>query len=289
MSADARFFRVGVFVFLGSVAIASCAVLVGGGGLFQQQIVFETVFNESVQGLETGAPVKVRGVQIGSVSQIGFVSDFYSLREDVREHLRRDRLVLVRMKFTPIESDLVVDTEGRQQIDNLQEMIDSGLRMRLAQQGITGVAFVQADFLDPAMFPPMKVSWEPEVMYVPSAPSTIATITTAAERIAAKLEQADLDQVIRNLDTLLVSLNDKVSAVDAQGISRNAEEALEQANATMARVQRLVDGGRYDLQSSLENLRVATENLRALSETAREYPSLVILGQPPKQSEAVKP
>ncbi len=55
------------------------ALVIGGGSLFQKPIVVETVFDESVQGLDVGSPVKLRGVKIGTVSYIGLVGDNYVL------------------------------------------------------------------------------------------------------------------------------------------------------------------------------------------------------------------
>ena len=46
-------------------------------------------------------------------------------------------------------------------------MITKGLRVRLASQGITGAAFLEADYIDPEKFPPMEIIWEPKTYYVP--------------------------------------------------------------------------------------------------------------------------
>ena len=70
MSAEARYFRVGLFVLVGVALIGSCTVILGGRGLFKDPILLETYFDESVQGLEVGSPVKLRGVQLGTVSLV---------------------------------------------------------------------------------------------------------------------------------------------------------------------------------------------------------------------------
>ena len=64
MSAEARYFRVGLFVFVGLAAIAGTALVLGGRSFFAEKVTFETYFEESVQGLEVGSPVKLRGVGI---------------------------------------------------------------------------------------------------------------------------------------------------------------------------------------------------------------------------------
>ena len=71
MSAKANYFKIGVFI-LSAAALAVVGVIVlGAGALFEKKIIMETYFDESVQGLGIGAPVKYRGVTVGSVEHIG--------------------------------------------------------------------------------------------------------------------------------------------------------------------------------------------------------------------------
>jgi phospholipid/cholesterol/gamma-HCH transport system substrate-binding protein/paraquat-inducible protein B len=279
MSAEARYFRVGLFVLGGVVAAAAVAIVLGGGALFEHKIMFETYLDESVQGLEIGSPVKLRGVKLGSVSQISLVGEAYDL--PAQDRLRYGNHVLVRMELTPVEQGIGMDERGRR----LQQAIDQGLRVRLASQGITGVAFIEADFFDPEKHPPMTVAWRPRGMYVPSAPSTFKAISTAAERIFERLENTDVESVVQNLDSLLVTLNDKVEVLDMKRVEREMLQLLAEVRGTNTRIQRTVEAGRYDIEAALENLRVAAENFRDASETARSYPSYLILGSPPSHAE----
>ena len=61
---------IGVFV-IGAVALIVIAILVfGSGRLFRQTRDFVLYFDNSVNGLRIGAPVKIKGVEIGSVKDI---------------------------------------------------------------------------------------------------------------------------------------------------------------------------------------------------------------------------
>jgi len=313
MSAEARYFRVGLFVFSGAAAITLAALVLGGGQLFQQRTTFETYFASSVQGLEVGSPVKMRGVTIGQVDKISFVGDVYVLR-DAEDDRRFGNHVLVRM--TTPQSDPDEDPEERRA--ELQEQVDNGLRLRLTTSGITGTSFLEADFLDEERFPPMEIAWEPQAIYIPSAPSTLEQVTSGVERFISRLEALDIEGVVEELRRLLTVTSERVEALevgrvqdeaielmadlrktseelreivrasDLPGFSAQATEAVEEIHAAVVRVQRMMDAGRYDLEGALENLRIMSENLRELTATLRAQPSLLLRSAAPEKTSEVR-
>lgn len=300
---EARYFRVGLFVLAGIALAVATILVVGGGRVFARPVVMETSFDESVQGLDVGAPVKLRGVKLGTVRWIGFVRDRYDLpQEDARE----GRRVLVRM-----ELDVAPGVGHAQRAREVERMVERGLRLRLTPLGITGVSFLEADFLDKERFPPPEISWTPEVLYVPSAPSTITQITSAAERLMTRIDALDVEGLLTNFDRLLVNVNRAVETADVDGVqksvsallaelqgtveglraavrearvpavSEDVRGTLREASGALVRLQLLLDRGGEDLAATLENLRATTQNLRDVSETARSYPSFLLLGTPP--------
>src|SRR5947207_2923294 len=61
---------IGMFVISGlALGVLALAVL-GSGSLFRRSHKFVCFFDGSLNGLKVGAPLKVRGVEIGSVSEI---------------------------------------------------------------------------------------------------------------------------------------------------------------------------------------------------------------------------
>ncbi len=310
MSQEARYFRVGVFVLVGAALIVGGLLALGGGKFLRESVTFETVFDESVQGLEVGSSVKFRGAMLGRVSAIGTVSEFYpgeDLSQD--EQLLRDRLILVRFEMNSESGTGPADVYER--AAHVRQMIKRGLRLRITPLGITGTSFVEADYVDPQTNPPMKITWEPEVIYVPSTRSTLRKFSAAFEDFLQRLDHLEVEGVVDNLDELLAQLRraveqldlprlvnegtatlneiaaameevrSAVAAADLGGLSGDARNALEEADQTLARLRQSIDGGSYDLELALENLRVTTENLRDLSNTLREQPSLLLRSAPP--------
>ncbi len=311
MSDQARNVRVGAFV-LGGLALAlGCVLLLGAGSLLRRPVVVETVFDESVQGLGEGSAVYLRGVKIGEVTEIGFVGDHYDVSKSP-DPITTGQRVLVRMEIT------MKGEQGPRGQDGLDESIRRGLRLQLSPVGITGITILQADFLDPERYPPIEATWKPDHIYVPSAPSTITQLSSAADRLMTRINKLDVERLLTNLDLLLVNVNEVVERADIEGVQRSLSALLDDARLTSAelrgpvkqagladlnvevrkslaqlssaltRVQQLVDTGSDELGAAFENLRVTSENLRDASDTARSYPSLILFGQPPPTTRPVQ-
>ena len=185
MSAKANYHKIGVFIVLGLVTLIIAIVVLSGGKWFKKVVYWESYFDESVQGLTVGSPIKYRGVQVGTVDAIGFVGDVYGAELGKEDLLRYGRYILVRgsaADLTPhfTEEEKEAERGGR---------ISAGLRVRLASQGVTGVVYLEADYLDPQQYPALEVPWKPQAAYLSSAPSTVSVLGAALHTIARDLEK----------------------------------------------------------------------------------------------------
>src|SRR5689334_25420763 len=70
-----NYFKLGLFVVLALAAAVAMALIVGAQTLNKDTVRYHTYFDESVAGLDVGAPVKFRGVKIGSVAAIDIAPD----------------------------------------------------------------------------------------------------------------------------------------------------------------------------------------------------------------------
>ena len=68
MAAPTNHFKLGLFVIISFSAAVVTGIALGSEAMKKETTKYHTYFNESVQGLDVGAPVKFRGVTIGSVS-----------------------------------------------------------------------------------------------------------------------------------------------------------------------------------------------------------------------------
>lgn len=98
--------RLGLFIFLGTVLLVISIFLLGSKeSLFTSTTEIKSYFN-TVEGLKTGAPVRLSGYDVGSVSDISLASDT-SGRVEVK--MRIDNTLL---HFIRLDSEASIETEG---------------------------------------------------------------------------------------------------------------------------------------------------------------------------------
>ena len=252
MSAKANYFRLGIFIIVASAIFVAIVLALGAGNVFKRTITIETYFDESVQGLDVGSAVKYRGVQIGRVTRIGFTSTRYE--GDMPTKSRR-QYVLVEAELDPA---LVGGRES--DADYLREMIAAGLRARLAPVGITGTAYLEIDFVDPKAYPPLTISWQPSHVYIPSAPSTYNQIVSGAQKFLATLDNADIEGAINSIAVLARTANDKLGELPVGALAYDANAALKELRALLARLDRTVASP--EVAQGVKDLAAASARLR---------------------------
>lgn len=310
MSQKPNYFKIGLFVVLALLILAGAIIFFGGGKFFEQKVTVETYFDQSVQGLSVGSSLEFQGVQIGNVSYIGFAFNEYKTNRQyvlVRAQIYGNK-VAGKGKGRLHETD-------KARIEGFKEMISQGLRLQLASQGITGVAFLNAVYLDPERYPPLEHEWKPEYMYIPSAPGTISQITETIEELSDSINNIDFKQISQEIEKLVVSLNkavedakvgelskdlkelikglnDTVTELDTILKSNDAKQTLANVTAitsdlrtTLNRTDRLLSSREHSVKLTLENIERISEDMRELMETLKKYPSWVLFGNPPPHIE----
>ena len=198
---EANYWKIGLFVASGFLAIVGTLFYLGAQRLSRDKIEFTTYFDESVQGLDLGAPVKMRGVTIGTVSGITIAPDH--------------RLVQVTSECY-VDSMVRLNLGSEEELKNYEAPVPPDLRVQLATTGITGVKFLLVDFFtDPDDPPPLEFDTPPG--YLPSAPSTLKSLEDGFYTMANALPQT-LDAIT----SLAGTLERQVDAVDLTTIQAKA-------------------------------------------------------------------
>lgn len=252
--------KVGAFI-VSAVALLIAALFWLGAKRFDVDVVERvTYFDETVQGLEVGSPVKIRGVTLGKVVAILIAPDHRLV--EVRSELRADAMRRI---------NLLDESEGGSARNgaSLRE-----LRMVIAAQGITGVKYLEADFF-PSETPQLDLSFTPPTTYVPSAPSTLKNLEDAVRGLAEELPvvMRDTRSLIRTLDARLEEFDtDRISAAFAslaEEASRTLDQSLEGSLASelgrtlvsLQRVGEALDGDEGTLASVAADVSAARLSL----------------------------
>ncbi|HUU49892.1 MAG TPA: MlaD family protein, partial [Nitrospinota bacterium] len=242
----------------------------GAGMLFREELIVETYIDGSVQGLDVGAPVKFRGVKVGEVKEITLVRMAYKIRQTAYPY--------VVIRFTIDWALIGVEKEEREEfVTRLKVATEEvGFRVRLASQGLTGVAYLEADFLDPERFPPLEFDWEPKYPVIPSAPSTLTAIKESIDKISISLEKVNFEELADEVKGTLNAIEEKVEDIDTKGISDEAVGLLAEVRKTNKRFKKILDKPEIDdtlsdLKETMANANVLTGSLsNKLPETVAE-------------------
>lgn len=203
MSEKPHTVAIGAFV-LGSLLIAlSIALFLLGSGFGKNEKVV-MVFDGSVKGLNVGAPVALRGVQVGQVTNIEVVLD-----SDAVE------LIMV------VEADFNADNihiRGNINENLTEELLQRGLRAQLNTQSLlTGLLYIQLDF---------HPGSELKLADIESPYFQFPTVPTDLERIAKKLEDIDLTQLVDDLNNMGKDINNLVSSEEFQTLPVSLSKTL---------------------------------------------------------------
>lgn len=241
MSAKANQFRIGIFVVAGVGILAVALFLFGIRGTFEPMYRFETYVTGDVAGLSKGSAVKLRGVAVGKVKEIGFSWRLYGDAPP--------RCVVVRFEVEekvspfPPESDLEAE---------VRRVVENGFRAIVQSEGITGSSVLALKTVDPKIYPPLAVPWKPRDIYIPSAPSQFGQILDSLDRTLANLAALDLGKIGASADRALNSADAtirKLGELDLPALSRDVNRVTADASTAVREFQGLASDARKTLQA----------------------------------------
>jgi paraquat-inducible protein B len=204
---------------VGAFVVGGIALLIGGALTFgsiqflKPSVAVVMYFEEDLSGLDPGAPVTFRGVQIGEVTDVvlRFNSETKSFHSPVRVRIEPNRFQIEGKRPR---------TVGH----NLPLFIEQGLRAQLESQSVlTGKRFIQLAFRPDT--PARLVGQEGGEGEVPTIPSQMKELQAGVEGAFRKLEQTPLPELINDLRMTAQTLNAILMKVDGARLSAVADDA----------------------------------------------------------------
>jgi len=303
MDTKVNYAAVGLFVIILSMAMVAAGLWFGADLSGREYKRYSIYSSEAVTGLNTSAPVRYRGVDVGRVREISL------------DRKRPDRVHLV--------VEIATDTPLR---------IDT--RARLSSQGLTGIANVELTGGSPEMSEPEHPEGEPYPV-IPTAPSLMSRLDMALddglaslERISTQMEKLLMDDNLENIRGTLANVEELTRSLakhserldsvmlSAEGfmadggkltseLTRQLPDLFNRMDSALLSVNRMTDSladsgneigtasreGAESLQaitrttlpqlsSLLRELESLSIGIGALTEELSENPSLLLYGRP---------
>jgi paraquat-inducible protein B len=243
-------------------------------------------FEGSVRGLEIGSPVEMRGIRIGSVTDIEIVFD------------EKSPIPTIPVTIV-IEPERISGAGGKRAFKDLYEAarraVKNGLRAQLKTGSLlTGQLFVDLDYYPNA--PPAELVMVGKYPEVPTIPTELAAITKSVNHVLEKIASLPLDQVVADLRNMVRSTERLINspdvrqtmeslreaAVTSEGAVKQLELTLKQAESTLASADTLIGPKsqlRYDAVEMMKELRGAARSLRVLTDYLERHPEALIQGK----------
>ena len=246
-----------------------------------ERVLIDTLFEGSVGGLQPGAAVRFRGLQIGEVEalQAAIVDDAGRPQVSLRATLA---ISPSRIGVPDDAPDPAAAT-----LDALETQVALGLRARLATTGLIAQS-LQVELVEVPDAPPAALNLEAQPNpVIPSVPADLSSVATSVEGVLKRVSDLPLEQVVQNAAELLGNLNalvtdDRVrSAPENLGAlladlrtmldSSGIKQAPAELSALLASARQIVDQAVQaklvdDLAATLEAARGAVESIEGAAE-----------------------
>jgi paraquat-inducible protein B len=238
---------------LGALALIVAGVLFfGRGAFFAPRLQAVSFFHGSVAGLQVGAAVTYRGVEIGQVKAIGIRVDPKTSRTIVR----------VDMQLVP-DSVRIYGGEEPDAETLIPRLVERGLTAQLVKQSfVTGLLTIDLDFR-----PESQAQRSAET----GSPMEIPTVPTDFERLARKARDFDLPGAVETLQSTLASLDRILKAPGLVQTIAELPELTIQLRQTLATVDKEIAGvsgsAREVLNGSAGSLQQTLDSVQRLVAT----------------------
>jgi len=260
MSKEVNKVAIGGFV-IGGIGLAVLALLVfGSGKFFQKKSMHVMFFEGSVKGLNVGAPVKFRGVDIGAVKNIKLAINPEDLEFFVPVYVE-----IFENRISILEDKEMEKFENLKTVDILVK--EMGLRAQLQMQSLlTGQLFINYDFYPES--PIRKVELEKKIYEIPTIPTTLQMLTETLEQIVDQIREVNFQQIVDDLAQAVKGANILMNSDDMQDsvanfnlTLREIQKIIKNTEALAGKVNHRVDTMADSFESTMDDTRKLVHNI----------------------------
>jgi paraquat-inducible protein B len=308
---------IGAFVVASFTILIIALVVVGSGKMFRRPMRFICMFPGNLNGLKIGAPVKVRGVQIGEVSAI-------KLRLAPSEGQERPEVKELRLPvIIDLDQTMLRERGAARGLDKkgVEDWIGRGMRAQLQVESLlTGLLYIDLD-LHRGTQPNFVLEPGGPYLEIPTVPTNLAqlqerlmdaldkfekidfkglvdSITEAANSINSLAGSSDLKETLQSLKGTVASLNQTIIAArqvlnnangqigplvtDIRETSDETDKTMKEVRAALVSLQQGLDPDSplvVHLNQTLESLDETSRSMGELADYLQRNPAALVRGR----------
>lgn len=301
MSKKANPAMIGAFL-IGAVILAVLALfLFGSQQYFTKKQEFIMYFEDSVNGLDVGAPVKFKGVPVGQVKSILIRFNQFKNSTHIPVVIEIDNQELAKS----IKLDKPIEANGMYDFS-----IEKGLKGKLVLQSyLTGKLFVELDFY-PDVGPPKFIQVKPIYKEIPTVESDLEAIWDTATHVLEQFRQVDIEEIGNRIESIATNLDEGLKDIDFRGVSDSliaasdsvtevfsdfdpenvdfrkifsgANGALEKISVGVGSLEAMLRPAstfRYELEGTLQEVKGAASSIKLLTDLLERNPKVLLTGK----------
>ena len=256
------------------------------------------LYTDSLQGLAVGAPVKLLGLNAGTVIDVGLAMDTKTqqLRPRLLVTFIPERLI---DRLAPDQVALgrsLMDQGSGERLQLIRHQVEElGLRAQIRTGNLlTGERYVALDYQPSA--PKIALDWGADPLELPVLPGGLADmegkvtgILVQVDEILAKVDKLPLEGLARDLDRTIQTLDRVLKAADAKTLP-DLTRTMESLRHTMASAKRVLENadatllgedapGQQELRDALQEVGRAARSMRVLADYLERHPEALIRGK----------
>lgn len=266
---------------------------------YTRKFYFVAYFEDTVRGLNVGAPVEFRGIKVGTVADLKLEFDPATLS------FRVPVLLTIEPERLAVPGQEKVAEDGL-----VEKLIKKGLRAQLRTGSlITGQLYINLSFFPDA--PPPAQAHQSAYAELPTVSAPVEAIADSLAKILNRFEKLPIEAIGRDLETTVArvrallgsddlqaavtSLNrslanletfsgqlNRTAAPQLSAVLDEARNAFSQARKALAATDALLGADAplsYELQQTLKELAKAARSVGALADYLERHPDALIYGK----------
>jgi paraquat-inducible protein B len=237
-------------------------------------------FNETLRGVNVGAPVTYLGLPIGEVTAVG-------LEYNPKNNSARPRIEVVTyperfMAHVKKSADFEAKIQSHMKRQSfIQNAVDHGLRAQLRSGNLlTGQQYVALDIFPNA--PRVKIDWTKSPAEIPVVPSGLQDIETKISSILGKIDKMPIEGIGNDVKQILEKIDTVLKRVDVE-VMPEVKTSLEELKRVLENINNTLVGQdaptQQQLRDALQEITRAAQGVSGLTEYLERNPEALIRGK----------